>query len=187
MKIYAGIGSREIDSNTEDLLFRIGAALAKEGWTLYSGGASGSDFSFEKGCDKEKGLKTIFLPWKNFGYKWNRQNCDSDIIGPTEKALELARNLAKEYPEEYSGLLKSESQGKEWNWLFIARNMHQILGRKLLVPVNSVICYTKDAQDLGGTRWALRLARKYNVNIYNVGDTKTKEKFEKWLDKIKML
>ncbi len=177
-KIYAGIGSRDIDSETEVLITQIGVALANEGWALYSGGADGSDFAFEKGCDKVNGSKKIFLPWKGFGHKWNRPPSSSDIIKPTPEAIEMAKNLAKEYPDEKT------SMSPDWYWFLLGRNMHQILGRKLEKPVNNVICYTKNGEDVGGTRWALRIARKHEVKIYNIGNPKTREKFERWLKSI---
>ena len=181
MAIYAGIGSREIDSEIESLIFRIGKSLGKEGWTLYSGGAIGCDFTFEKGCDESKGSKRIFLPWKNFGNKWDRNSHYLDVDSPSEEAIEMVKKIAMdEYPEEYAYIKK------DWNWKLLGRNMHQILGHNLKKPVNSVVCYTKNAEDVGGTRWALRIARKYNVPIYNLGKKETKERFEKWLKSIQM-
>lgn len=124
------------------------------------------------------GSKKIFLPWKDFGHKWGRTISSSDIIKPTPKAIEMAKSLAKEYPDERTSTLP------DWYWLLLGRNMHQILGEKLIKPVNNVICYTKNGEDVGGTRWALRIARKYEIKIYNIGKPEIRKRFEKWLKSI---
>ena len=62
-KIYSGIGSREIPYDVEELMVMIGKFLALKGFTLRSGGADGSDISFETGCDLVNGNKEIYIPW----------------------------------------------------------------------------------------------------------------------------
>jgi len=175
MKSYAGIGSREVPKEIQELIFKISRKLALEDWTLFSGGAIGCDFTFENGCDDVCGKKKIFLPWKDFGKKWKRKSCSSDICSPSKEAISLVKDLANEYGD----YLK---ESNDWYWLLLGRNMHQILGEDLKKPVKSVICYTTNAQEVGGTRWAIRIAKKFNIEILNLGKIETKNRFEKWLN-----
>lgn len=177
-KTYAGIGSRDISKEIEELIYLVGKGLAKEGWHLNSGGATGSDFAFERGCDEVAGTKTIFLPWKNFGNKWDRKASSSDIVSPSKNAVRMAKDLFEEFREVDK---VKDYNPPDWHFLLFGRNMHQILGENLNRKVCNVVCYTKDAKDVGGTRWALRIARKHEIKIYNLGDLDTRKRFEKWL------
>jgi hypothetical protein len=53
-----------------------------------------------------------------------------------------------------------------------ARNVHQILGPDLSrpTPVEFVLCWTPDAQVVGGTATAIRLAQDRNIPVYNLAD-----------------
>lgn len=57
MKIYAGIGSRKTPKKILEQMRNISSFLAKEGYTLRSGGADGADSAFEDGCDLVLGEK----------------------------------------------------------------------------------------------------------------------------------
>ena len=48
---------------------------------------------------------------------------------------------------------------------FHPRNAHQILGQDLKTPSKFVLCWTKSN---GGTEQALRIARYYNISIFNL-------------------
>lgn len=88
-KAYAGIGSRSVDRDTGKLMQDISRRLCDLGWTLRSGGASGSDTYFEKGVYDNK--KEIFLPWENFnGNSSNRYHL---TIG----AYDVARSFHPAY------------------------------------------------------------------------------------------
>ena len=65
-KIYTGIGSRKLPNDIEGLMFDIGEAMAKRGYTLRSGAADGADNAFEEGCINADGVGSIFLPWEGF-------------------------------------------------------------------------------------------------------------------------
>ena len=47
----------------------------------------------------------------------------------------------------------------------MARNSYQVLGLKLDLPVQFIICYTDGN---GGTQQALRIANHYNIKIINL-------------------
>ena len=63
-----------------------------------------------------------------------------------------------------------------------ARNGHQVLGLNLDLPSDFVICWTKDAEYVGGTRQAMYIADAYSVPVYNLGDKKTYDAYRKVLD-----
>ena len=52
---YSGIGSRETPDNVLVVMEKLGAAFAKKGFVLRSGGADGADSAFERGCDSANG------------------------------------------------------------------------------------------------------------------------------------
>jgi len=147
---YAGIGSRKTPPEILEKMKVIGYVLATDGYVLRSGGAEGADSAFETGCDKAKGEKQIFLPWKGFN------DNQSFLHTPSPEAFELA---AKYHPS--------------WNFLkhgakcLHARNSHQVLGEDLMTPVRFVICYSEGT---GGTEQALRIAEKFSVPIINLYD-----------------
>lgn len=149
---YAGIGARDIPNEYFELFKRVGKYLATKGFILRSGGANGSDKAFEIGCDMVQGSKEIFLPWKNF------EGSDSKLIVENEKAFAIA--------EQYHPYYKNLSAGAK---KLQARNSHQILGWDLSTLSDFVICYTKGGKGSGGTGQALRIAKSYNVPIFDTG------------------
>ena len=62
-----------------------------------------------------------------------------------------------------------------------ARNMMQILGQNLNAPSDLVVCWTPNAELVGGTAQALRLAMQHNIRICNLAD---KTELNKVLDYI---
>lgn len=61
------IGSREISDRTFEILFQIGAEIAKRGWRVVSGNALGSDFAYASGANSIDGnLVTLYQPWPSY-------------------------------------------------------------------------------------------------------------------------
>jgi hypothetical protein len=147
-KYYAGIGSRETPLSLLPLIKEIVEILNKKGYTLRSGGAQGADSYFEKYSIKNE----IFLPWKDFnGNK-------SDLYSaPHHLAIEMAKVFHPNY-EALSSAAKT----------LMARNSQQIFGSDMKTPVEFVVCWTKDGKASGGTGQALRIAKEYNIPIYNL-------------------
>ena len=157
-KIYSGIGSREIPYDVEELMVMIGKFLALKGFTLRSGGADGSDISFETGCDLVNGNKEIYIPWMGFN------KSKSNLYNITEEALELTSN----YHPYWKNLKLSVRH-------IMARNAYQVLGFDLKTPTDFIVCWTKDGKDSGGTGQAIRIAKNYNIPIYNIKNEIDKE------------
>jgi len=145
---YAGIGSRKTPIHILVKMTKIGEILAKKNCILRSGGASGADSAFEKGCDIQNGKKEIYLPWKNFN------NNSSKLYYISDKA----KQIAKEFHPTWNKLNNSAK-------LLHSRNVYQILGLSLNEPVSFVICYSPGT---GGTEQALRIAKYYQIPIFNM-------------------
>lgn len=169
--IYTGIGSRDIPKNIGETMFKIGAHFAQRGFILRSGGATGSDHAFERGSLSVVGSQEIYLPWKSFGKKWDREPQTNDVYDISDEAMLLAKELVEQYKD-----FNVECEG--WVWKMIARNMYQVLGHNLDTPSNFVVCYTPEGKEVGGTRWAIRLAKKHHIPIFNLGS-------QFWFDHIK--
>jgi hypothetical protein len=160
---YTGIGSRKTPKEILIKMEEVARRLALQGKILRSGGADGADSAFEEGCKKAEGKMEIYLPYKNFRVKDGRICTQFDLIINKEKSKEIFEELASEYKD-------FNKNSPDYIYQLMQRNMHQVLGENLDSPSSFVICYTPNGEDIGGTRWALRLARKYNIPIYNLGN-----------------
>jgi len=155
MIYYTGIGSRETSNEILNVFENIGQYLAKSNLILRSGHAEGADQAFENGCDKVNGKKEIYLPWRNF------EGSDSNLIVQEGKAYEIAEKFHPYWHNLKLGAKKLQ-----------ARNSHQVLGKDLNTPSKFIICWTKNGKDVGGTAQALRIARHYEIPIFNAGGYK---------------
>lgn len=149
---YTGIGARETPTEVLELFTKIGKFLASRNITLRSGHAKGADQAFEIGCDIINGNKEIYLPWYKF------EGSTSSLIVSNK----LAFNIAEKYHPYWHNL----SQGAK---KLQARNSHQVLGTDLNTPSSFVICWTKNGKGEGGTGQALRIAKEYNIPIFDIG------------------
>lgn len=154
---YAGIGSRETPQDTLHLMNRIAAHLARQGYTLRSGGAGGADTAFEAGCDAAAGQKQIFIPWS--GFSGRRAGEPGVHVGVGPNALALAERMHPNW--------SACSRGAR---ALHARNGYQVLGPKLDTPVDFVVCWTPQAHRGGGTGQALRIAESHGITIYDLAD-----------------
>ena len=156
--IYAGIGSKETPDKICELLKHIGIALADREHILRSGGAKGADRAFEIGCDIVGGSKEIYLPWKNF------ENNPSSLFKISDEAYKLGK---KYWEIGYSN--GNWDNVKPGTKKLMSRNIYQILGYDLKTPADFVVCYTKNGSGKGGTGQALRVAKDYNIPIFDFG------------------
>lgn len=155
MLYYAGIGSRETPPEVLAVFREVAKTLAKKNFILRSGGAKGADTAFESGCDEGRGYKEIYLPWRGF-----ENNPSRLVISPCE--THPIYKIAKEHHPNWGGL----SQGAK---KLMGRNVLQVLGVSLTQKSSFIICWTKDGKEVGGTGFALRLAKTYKVPVINVG------------------
>jgi len=148
--VYTGIGSRSTPQEILYLMTSIATKLDHWGWTMRSGGADGADTAFEGASRQE-----IYLPWPGFnGKRGTTPTPDAFLIAETHHPRwhALDRNVRALH----------------------ARNAHQILGANCATPAAFVICWTPDGSTgvttraTGGTGQAIRIARAYDVPIFNL-------------------
>jgi len=162
LKYYTGVGSRTVPPEIGELMTKIAVKLEELGYTLYSGGAKGSDLAWSA---KVKN-KEIFIPWKSFG----------EGIVPQE--TEFAHNLLKEIHPAYDRL----SQGALKLHL---RNVNQVLGADLNTPSKFLICWAKtdkQGSPIGGTRTAWKIAEKYGIPCFNLAVEEDKNRILKLIE-----
>jgi hypothetical protein len=164
--IYAGIGARATPQEALARMERIGERLAREGWLLRSGAATGADSAFERGADCAGGRKEIFIPWN--GFERRRKNDHGIILAPALQKAPEAMAMAERFHPNWAGL----SHGAR---LLQARNVHQILGAGLDCPVDLVICWTEQGMIRGGTGQALRVAKAVNIPVLNLGTRRLRD------------
>lgn len=155
MNYYAGIGSRETPQKVLTVFKNVAKYLAGKGFVLRSGAAIGADTAFENGCDEAKGLKEIYLPWSGFEYS------NSKLIVNNPKAFEIAEKFHPYWHNLSDGARKLQ-----------ARNSYQVLGQDLNTPSKFIICWTKNGEGNGGTGQAIRIAKHWNIPIFDAGKYK---------------
>lgn len=157
-RTYAGIGSRETPEPILLFATKIASKLHDHGFTLFSGGARGADTAFESGHDETS--KQI----------WYAKDAAGD-----KAAYALAASLHPAWDRcgAYAQALH-------------ARNCYQILGKKLIAPVDFVLCYTPYGAETetelnrnhnGGTSTAIRLAVRNYIPVFNFGKRGSEKRF----------
>lgn len=154
--IYAGIGSRETPLSVLEDMRQIAFQLAQFNWILRSGGAPGADTAFENGCNHAGGSKEIYIPWAGF------QGRRDAIVGADQPNFPDALKLAANFHPAWD-------RCKQGARALHARNGYQILGKSLNQKADCVICWTKNGAGQGGTGQALRIAKHFNIPIFDLG------------------
>lgn len=162
MNPYAGIGSRETPVEIIGLMRDVAFRLAWRGWVLRSGAAQGADTAFEDGAfsayfnSGRVPKPEIYLPWIGFE---GRRPTVTKRCEPQPEAFEIAKQFHPKWDELTQGAQKLH-----------ARNVHQILGPDVTEMRLSqfVLCWTKNGAGGGGTGQALRIARHYDVPIFDL-------------------
>lgn len=185
--VYAGIGSRNTPEYIIRFMRQFGFQMARHNWMLRSGGAHGADQAFEDGVRKyishlkvtdtrghyakePHGMMAIYCA--NYPGGKNRPK---EYIVPEEDSLPDASYYTKNFhpaPYKLSGFARK----------LMNRNAYQILGSNLCTPVRLVICWTEDGDrenPAGGTGQAVRIAARYKIPVYNLGNSEDYEKM--WL------
>ena len=177
-KYYAGIGSRKTPKDVLYGMETLAYVLYKRGYTLRTGGAPGADTAFELGvahaCFDREDIQNkceIYLPWPDF-----QQGTRSWIEPTLTEPGDGADYIAHRFHPRWNSL--SDNSKK-----LIARNTHQILGRDLANPIPSefVVCWTEGGKGGGGTGQALRIAKAYDIPIYDLAKEEDQDKVMKEL------
>jgi hypothetical protein len=178
-RFYTGIGSRETPEPILALMKALAMLLCDEKWVLRSGAADGADSAFEAGAlqarPKYGGANRpiqIWLPWANFEGRPQGNGWDYLIGHPEDE--EIAERFHPNWAACERGARKLH-----------IRNVGEILGQRGVHygSVNDpdpevyeyreavskfVICWTPEGKGGGGTGQALRIARAYDVPIFDL-------------------
>jgi len=161
MRYYAGIGSRKAPKSILSWCKLLAKELAREGYTLRTGGAEGCDTAFLEGAFAvDPSLVELYLPWP--GFTSNLRSGCKVFKNPKHGAFEIAGRVWKHRGRDNWDSVKKSVKS------LMARNVHQILGKSLDLPVKFVICWTPEGKDVGGTAQALALARIHDIPIFNI-------------------
>lgn len=148
---YAGVGSRETPGHILVEMVSIARKLRERGWTLRSGGAPGADIAFGAGAGKDM---RAYLPWPGFN------GHDGISVGHLPA---FQTEAARHHPAWHR--LKPGAK------MLHARNVAQVLGYS---PENQyskfVVCWTPGGLGGGGTGQAIRIAKAYNIPVYDLAD-----------------
>lgn len=158
-RFYAGIGSRSTPPLILSMMERLAEMLASYGITLRSGGSPGADSAFERGCDRGRGTKEIFLPWRGFNGN------PSPLFSPPEEAETIAALLHPNWRVCSPGARKLH-----------ARDCQQVCGPGVDTPADFVLFWAPEHSGVieGGTATAVRLAREMKIPTFNLWDDATR-------------
>ena len=170
MRYYTGVGSRETPGAILDLMREIASCLAEEGYVLRSGGAAGADTAFELGAGYSS---QIFIPWDGFN---GRSSTTTNVFTLSDGKKDLAYKLAQEIHPAWD---KCGVGAKALH----ARNIYQVLGLELDRPSKFLICYAQPISNgvKGGTNTAVQVALRNGIKVFNLYETETLERFEKYV------
>ena len=152
---YTGVGARATPDHVLEFMEEFAKLAGRGNLCLRSGGASGADAAFERGCDAVDGHKEIYLPWK--GFNGNKSILHNLINDNVAKAIAANHHPAWD---------KCNSAAKK----FHTRNVYQILGHDLNNPSQFVMCWTEGGKGRGGTGQAIRIANAYGIPVFDLGD-----------------
>ena len=156
MPIYCGVGSRQTPDHILKLMVDIAVVLAQRGWVLRSGLAEGADQAFHVGATMAKGQQENYIPWRGF----NGANAQA-IVAPDLPNWKDALGISSQFHPAWD---KCSEGAKKLH----GRNLYQIAGKNLDLPVDCVVCWTKNGQEIGGTTQAMRIARYLQIPIFNL-------------------
>ena len=152
VKIYTGIGSRECPQHLGILMTNTAKFLYSKGYTLRSGGASGSDTFHELGFPDNK---EIYIPRLGFRGRTN------GIVPNLSEFIPLAKVGCKHFDKIKDKMARD----------LHTRNVCQIIGSDInnIILPDFVLCYTYNGECIGGTATAINLANHFQVPIFNYG------------------
>lgn len=155
-RYYAGIGSRKTPPKVRDQMTLLGTMLEERGFTLRSGNADGADQAFALGVER---AADIWLPDANFNKEFRKVKPFHNYIVGGGSDIEALKSVIEFHP--------APDRLTPKGCLFMARNYRQVIG---LNEPNSefVIAWTPEGKFAGGTAQAMRIAKKYNIQVVNM-------------------
>ena len=158
---YAGIGSRATPKHQIDEIMILASKLSRDGWRLTSGGALGADAAFASVTPHKQ--RTIYLPWTEFN---SNQGSDCHLL--SEEEFKLCYKKASQLHPAWSKCSRTVKK-------LHSRNVAIILGPMIDKPVDVVVCWTPNGAIVGGTGMGIRIAMRYGIPVFNLGNTMSKD------------
>ena len=170
-KRFAGIGARRIPRAQAKVMRNACMIYACAGHAAHHGGANGAD----KACDNGYRIIApnnleVFIPYDGYNAFYIKQ--PEVTLGTSDAAYKIAK-------DHHPAWDRVSSIGKQLH----SRNSHIILGHDLQSPVDFILCWTPDAKIVGGTGQALRIAKNYNIKVFNLADKEVEYYFKKMIEK----
>ena len=166
--IYAGVGARATPAAVLADMKVMAGWLARTGWTLSTGGASGADGVFAAGAPA--GQRTIWLPWRGY----------NGLRGPDCRVLSAAAMMA--CMEIAEGLHPAWDRCSPAVRKLHARNAAAVTGGNLDRPVDAVIAWTAEGGISGGTGMTIRIAEARGIPVFNLGSMTPRTVCERLLE-----
>lgn len=174
MKYYTGIGSRQTPADVLTLMTRTAEFLRQDGWTLRSGHATGADWAFEQGAQRDS---IIYLPWPEFGQKPYGDDPGRPVLG-TRICDEKLWRINYDYLVSLG--IRSKSLFRTSHTNLHGRNVAQVLGLDAKVPSKFVLCWCPEVngKPQGGTATAVLLAQHHGIPVFNLWRPEDRAKIE---------
>lgn len=174
MKYFSGVGSRETPTKILHVIENLSYKLGSTGFHLRSGGADGADSAFQEGFPTGRKME-IYIPWN--GFNNHKEGQVGIIVGVGLSNWIEAEKLAKTIHPAWEKLTIGAKA-------LHTRNIYQVLGEDLSTPSKFLVCYAKPQGDSvqGGTRTAWEVAKMHHIPCFNLYDSATLERIQKYLE-----
>jgi len=144
-RVYAGIGSRALPEDMAVRVRQVAQWLARNGYTLRTGDATGSDAAFRAGAKSVDGPMEVYT-----------------AADATDRTRAIAREI---HP--------APQRLKRFALDLMARNTFQVFGIGLNQPVDFILAWTRDGHETrrpqGGTGQAVEMGYRKGIPIANMG------------------
>lgn len=157
-KRYVGMGTSTTPTEMHRWLKNAAVWLDSLDYMLCSGHTEKADIVFEDFSMH----KEIYLPWKGFNESTSELSLES--MPNVSKATEIARKFNPNF-----GALSDREQKQ------IIMSGFQVLGQSLEEPVDFVLCWTEGGKIEGNIGQVLRIARYYEIPIFDFGSYSSTE------------
>lgn len=154
-KTVACIGTREPSEAMKPILQAIGAWLVKEGWTINTGNALGSDQLFAMGGNSVNPTQVhLFLPWASY-------ESNAVVVGNKISLVTAATDQMVATARAHHPVFDKLSQGAQ---KLMIRNVQIIDGVRFVMALPSAKIGG------GGTGQGMRVAATMGIKVFDLND-----------------
>ncbi len=149
MKIYTGVGSRDVPHDIYEIIFKFARTMAVDSWTVFTGDAQGCDYAFYTG---------------------------SSVVSEDRYKIYTANDATKNAMDIAMSFHPAWKKMGDFARRLHARNAFQVLGEDLKSPSKFLLCWTPDGcishkertVKTGGTGTAISIADKWRIPVFNL-------------------